>query len=188
MLLRQVIAGRVWAACPARVASAAGGVAAVWIAPGTECMRLRGIDGRVVRPPGEWRSEPHRWFGNGNVDVILAGEPFSIRLFWDDAAAFRGWYVNLQCPVTVTGEGIDTRDHALDIWLEAGEEPRWKDEDHLEQCVELGIFSPDEAAAIRGAGERFLELRQTYLPTGYESYTPPDWPVPDLPEDWSSSR
>ena len=186
VLLRQVIDGRVWAAWPARVVEAVGESAAVWIAPGTNCMRLRGIDGRTVRPPAQWTSQPHRWFGNGNLDVILAREPFSLRLFWDDAGAFAGWYVNLQQPVTVSGDRIDTRDHALDLVLEPDQPPRWKDEDHLEQCVALGIFSSDEAAAIRTAGARFLKRRASYLPTGYESFTPPKWPAPDLPADWAT--
>lgn len=186
MLLRQVVGGRVWAAWPARVVEAGGDAAAVWIAPGTECMRLRGIDGRVVRPPAEWTSEPHRWFGNGNVDVIRAGEPFSLRLFWDDAGTFAGWYVNLQRPVTVSGNRIDTQDHALDLWLEPDGAHRWKDEDHLEQCAALGIFSEAEARAVRAAGERFLEQRRTHLPTGYESFAAPRWPIPDLPRDWAT--
>ena len=187
VLLRQVIDGRVWAAWPTRVVETSEGVLAVWIAPGTGCMRLRGIDGRVVRPPAEWRSEPHRWYGNGNVDVIRAGEPFSVRLFWDDAGSFAGWYVNLQRPVVVSGNRVDTQDHALDLWLEPGHQPRWKDEDHLEQCVALGIFSAAEAQAIRATGERFLEQRDAYLPTGYESFTPPGWPVPALPGDWATA-
>ena len=188
VLLRQVFDRRVWSAWPARVVEARGDVVAVWIAPGTECRRLRGIVDGVVLPPSEWEPVPHRWFGNGNVDVIRLGDPFSVRLFWDDAGAFAGWYVNLQQPVVLSGDRIDTRDHALDLWLEPDADPHWKDEDHLEQCVALGVFSAAEAIAIRAAGERFLEQRDAHLPTGYESFSPPGWPAPGLPTGWSSSR
>jgi hypothetical protein len=60
---------------------------------------------------------------------------------------------------------------------------RWKDEDELAHAVELELFSAEEAAAIRAAGERVIAARP--WPTGREDWRPdPAWALPRLPKGW----
>jgi hypothetical protein len=91
--------------------------------------------------------------------------------------------VQLQEPLRESGLGYDTMDHALDVWIQPDGTWTWKDEDDFAEAMELGIFAPEEAAAIRGEGERVLAARP--WPTGWEDWRlPPAWPLPQLPGDW----
>ena len=85
--------------------------------------------------------------------------------------------------MTIQGRFVDTTDQALDLLVFPGGGWRWKDEDELEEAVELGIWTPEEAADIRAEGER--ALAEAPWPTGWEDWRPPaDWGPLPLPEDW----
>ncbi len=62
----------------------------------------------------------------------------------------------------------------------------WKDEDELDQAVEEGLFTEDEAARFRAAGERAVEqiiLREPPFDEDWEAWRPdPTWNTPELPE------
>lgn len=105
--------------------------------------------------------------------------------FYGQTGRFKGYYVNLQAPATRTSIGLDSLDQVLDVVVAPDGSWRWKDEDELEFAVSLGVFSPDEAARIRGEGERVIAALPSLLPTGWEDWQPdPDWlPVP-LPPGW----
>ncbi len=185
MLLRQVVGGRVAEAVPATVVDGSPTRMAFWVAPRTECRRLRGTSGRRVLPLAQWTAAEHTWFGNGNLIVVRPGDAFALMRFWEDAGAFAGWYVNLQDPVRVHGAFVDSRDHALDVWIPARGTPRLKDEDHLEGCVAVGVFTADEARRIWARAADVIARRAELLPTGFEAFRPdPAWPVPELPAGW----
>jgi predicted RNA-binding protein associated with RNAse of E/G family len=65
---------------------------------------------------------------------------------------------------------------------------RWKDEDHLAEAVEDGVFSPAEGKAIRREGERVIGLIEAGTPpfdAHWAAWRPdPAWPIPTLPAGW----
>jgi len=133
---------------------------------------------------GDW--DLHEGFfelGAGQLRLSRAHEPFSVHLFRHPDGSFRGWYLNLEQPQTRTALGFDFEDELLDIWIEPGSEPRWLDEEELEEAVRRGVFSAARAAEIRANGERVLAERP--WPTGWEKWQPdPGWQAPDLPPGW----
>ena len=142
-------------------------------------------DGRPIRGQAdrEWELRDHAWHSWRVLRLIRARDWYSLDLFWDAADAFAGWYVNIQEPLRRTPIGFDTDDLVLDLWVEPDGTASWKDEDELAAAVELGRFSPDQARAIRGEGERVLAARP--WPTGWEDWQPdPAWPTPTLPHGW----
>jgi hypothetical protein len=185
LLLRHLHHGRVVMALPARVLAHDDELVA-WVAPGTPIVYPVGLeDGRLL-PLDRWTVEERPWYGNGCVFAMPPGRAHSIVHFWNDDGSFRGWYVNLQDPLRETPRGFDTRDRQLDLWIEAGGTVTWKDEDHLEQAVELGLMTAAECLAARAEAERVL--REWPFPTGWEDWRPdPAWPLPSLPADWDAA-
>jgi len=65
---------------------------------------------------------------------------------------------------------------------------RWKDEDHLEEAVEIGLFTAEKAAAIRAENHRAIERIEAWaspFDEGWERWrTDPTWPLPTLPDGW----
>ena len=180
-LIRDVCGNRVLAAFPTRFVADDGETIATRLPPGTHCVYPDSFDeeGRV-KPLERWGTRPHLWFGNGILRLKRRGAAHSIVLFRHDDCAFAGWYVNLDEPLRETARGYDTRDHALDLWIEPDGTVTWKDEDHLEQAAALGILDP---AAVRAEAERVLAAWP--FPTGWEDWRPdPAWPTPALPEGW----
>jgi hypothetical protein len=186
VVLRYLNRGRPVGALPTRVVSEDGPV--LWLAPGT-IGAWPGIEGRGVRevPLEERYSVPwdpidRSWMGDGVLIVGRPGRAHSIWLFWE-GQRFAGWYVNLEAPWRPFRLGFDTEDHTLDVWIESDGSWQWKDEHELAVTVEVGFFSPEQAAAIRAEGERVVA--EWPLPTGWEDWKPgPSWPVPSLPDGW----
>jgi uncharacterized protein len=134
---------------------------------------------------GAWDFEEHVWHTHHVLRLTPLARAHSMDLYWDEAWAFRGWYVNLQAPLVRSRFGFDTADHALDVVVRPNRSWRWKDEDHLAALVERGVYTPTEAAAIRAEGKSVIDRFDELLPTGCEEWRPdPDWPEPTLPEDW----
>jgi hypothetical protein len=133
---------------------------------------------------GDWTLS-ERFFDRtaGQLRVTRLDEPFSIFHFRHPDGSFEGWYVNLERPQTRTRLGFDFEDELLDIWVRPGAEPRWLDEDEVEEAVRRGFFSPERAAEIRANGERILA--DPPWPTGWEDWRPePGWQRPLLPPGW----
>jgi uncharacterized protein DUF402 len=169
---------------PTTVVAAHDGELVLWVASGTHCVYPIANDpDRRVRHPDRWDRQERRWHGTGVLHRIRHGDAHSLMHFWREDGSFAGWYVNLQDPLRPARLGFDTADHALDVWIAADGTWHWKDEDQLEQAVELELFSPEQADAIRAEGERVLS--EWPFPTGWEDWRPdPSWPVPPLPAGW----
>lgn len=91
-------------------------VLAVWMAPGTECVRPVLADGtplhqeplhtRYTKPRTVQRD---RWFGTGVLKLARPGEPWSVWLFWEPGWQFKNWYVNLELPLVRWAAGWTRR-------------------------------------------------------------------------------
>lgn len=166
-----------------------------WLAPGAPILRPGDAHGAEIRtlPLDQrfrepWRVWPGRWRGPGVLKIAPVGTPWSVWLFWGDGWEFRGWYVNLEDPHVRDGRWTRTRDHVLDVWVDARREVTVKDADELDAAVACGWFTPAEAARFheRAAAVRELVARWgSPFRDGWEHWRPdPAWasrPPPGLP-------
>jgi predicted RNA-binding protein associated with RNAse of E/G family len=185
-VLRQLFRGRIWSAIPALVVEEAPERLVLWLPPGVSTKAAVGdlfagwsLAERVFRAP------------QGILRITEPGCGYSILLFWHEDGSFKGWYLNLEGPLRPWRHGWDFEDHLLDAWLDADGSMRWLDEDELARAVELGVYTREEARAIRKAGRRGLERLLSSPPperTGWESWQPdPAWSPPCLPEGWDDA-
>lgn len=128
------------------------------------------------------------WQTNHLLRLIRPGDAHDISLFWSDDWSFRGWYVNLQDPVTRNAVGFDSADHVLDIWVAPDGTWNWKDEDEFTDAVAVGRFTTRQADEIRREGERVIariEAGGWPFDAGYETWRPdPAWTAPEMPANW----
>jgi len=123
------------------------------------------------------------WERTRVLRFMREGDAHTVELFWDPDWTFLGWYVNLQAPLVVAADKLDTTDWALDVWVEPNGEWQWKDEDDFARAQELGVLDAAAAAAVRAEGERVIAEQP--WPTGWEDWRPPDdWEPLPLPPDW----
>ena len=185
VLIRHVLRGRVLHALPVTIVDARPDLLTTWIAPETPIAYPLGLENGALLPLDRWKVELRTWFDPGALDLTVPGRPHMLRLFWEPHGGFRGWYVNLQEPLAWTSRGWDTTDNQLDLWVEPSGEVTWKDEDHLEQAVGHGMFSPEEAIGIRAEARRVID--EWPFPTGWEDWRPdPGWELPELPPGWDA--
>ncbi|WP_093779967.1 DUF402 domain-containing protein [Streptomyces sp. yr375] len=170
-------------------------VLAVWMAPGTECVRPVLADGtplhqeplhtRYTKPRTVQRDH---WFGTGVLKLARPGEPWSVWLFWEPGWQFKNWYVNLEQPLFRWDGGVDSEDHFLDICVYPNRSWGWRDEDEFAQAQQDGLMDAAVAEQVREAGRRAVEVIGAWGPPfdeGWQNWRPdPSWAVPLLPEDW----
>ncbi|MBU7599128.1 DUF402 domain-containing protein [Streptomyces sp. P38-E01] len=168
---------------------------ATWMASGTPCVKPQLADGtpvhleplatRYTKPRTTVRS---RWYGTGVVMLAQPGTPWSVWLFWDRGWKFRNWYVNLEEPLARWSGGVDSEDHFLDLEVYPDRSWLWRDEDEFHEAQRAGLLSAGQAERVREAGQEALAVVQQWGPPfdgHWEDWRPdPQWPVPDLPEDW----
>jgi hypothetical protein len=188
VLFRFVWPWRVFSAIPTTVVERSAQRIVLWIAEGTPVRWPRGQ--RLPIPElrrGEWNWVEAEWYG-GRLMIWERGAAHSVYVQWGREGEFLGWYVNLEEPWRETRLGLDTTDYLLDVWVDPDRSWRWKDEDHLAEAVEIGLFTPEKAEAIRAEGERAMERIEAWGPPfdeGWESWRPdPSWLPPHLPNDW----
>jgi hypothetical protein len=168
---------------------------AVWLAPGTECIRPVLADGTPVNgEPLETRYTKPRtvrlahWSGTGLLKLARPGEPWSVWLFWEPGWRFKNWYVNLEAPLERWEGGVDSEDHFLDISVHPDRSWRWLDEDEFAQAQRDGLMDAAVAEQVRDAGRSAVEVIRAWGPPfsdGWQHWRPdPSWAVPSLPEDW----
>ena len=170
--VRSTYRGRVRWAFPHHVVADDGERFALYLAPGAEGVWMgRDPDGRYLE---RWMTdEPPRplvWQRHHILSLTCRGEAHSLWHFWDESWKFVCWYVQLQAPMLEVPAGLETTDHALDVIVEPDGTWRWKDEDDFAEAQALGVFTPDEAAAVRAEGERVIAAHP--WPTGWEDWRP----------------
>jgi len=168
---------------------------AVWMAPGTECVKPVLADGTPVHvEPLESRyTKPRtvqrdRWFGTGVLKLARPGEPWSVWLFWEPGWRFKNWYVNLEEPLARWAGGVDSEDHFLDITVNPDRSWEWRDEDEFAQAQKAGLMDAQLAERVRKAGRSAVSVIDAWgspFADGWQHWRPdPSWAVPSLPEDW----
>jgi Protein of unknown function (DUF402) len=168
---------------------------AVWVAPGTECVRPVLSDGSEIaqEPLGTRFRKPRvpvrtTWFGTGVLKLARPGDPYSVWVFWDRGWRLRNWYVNLEEPRLRWAGGVDSEDHVLDVAVYPDRTWEWKDEDEFAAAREAGLISDGKASAIRSAGLRAVREIEAWgwpFSHGWEDWRPnPMWGTPVLPDDW----
>ncbi|MGW7368815.1 cytidylyl-2-hydroxypropylphosphonate hydrolase [Streptomyces sp. NPDC054841] len=169
---------------------------AVWMAPGTECVKPVLTDGTPVHhePLATRYTAPRttvrsRWFGTGVLKLARPGEAWSVWLFWEQGWQFKNWYVNLEEPHLRWTGGVDSEDHFLDIAVRPDRSWRWLDEDEFGQAQAAGLMGAGQARRVRAAGRDAIEAIKAWGPPysdGWEDWRPdPRWSVPELPADWN---
>ena len=186
VLLRSIYGGRVRWTFPHRFVAEEGGRLALYCGPGNRgrLMKQAASDGRYLEawvrgdPPADWT-----WERTHVLRFMREGDAHTVEVMWDEAWSLLGWYVNLQAPLRVHGTFFDTTDWALDVVVQPDGTWRWKDEDDLEEAIELRVLDEAGAAAVRAEGERVIAERP--WPTGWEDWRPPpEWTPLPLPEGW----
>jgi hypothetical protein len=190
VLFRFVWPWKVFSAVPTTVVEHTRERVVLWIAPGTPIKGPPELRLPIPRlATGDWTNGDGHWFG-GRLMLAEVGAAHSIYVTWDKAGELVGWYVNLEEPWRETPFGFDTTDHLLDIWVDPERSWRWKDEDHLAEALELGLFTAEQAKAMRVEGERAIERIDAWttpFDEGWEHWRPdPDWPLPSIPDGWAS--
>lgn len=186
----------------------------LWIAEGTPTVRESARERvresarePVPRPggnPAHSDDGPHRvsgrWRDRGiYVRIPARSAGWSLWHFFDGDGRLTGWYGNLEPPAVRrrTASGtllVDTADHALDVWVPrpvvAGGplRPQWRDEEEFAAFTgRPGRWTPEQAPAIRAAGEQLMSLARAGSPPfdGRWTSPPADPPPPAaLPDDW----
>ncbi len=169
---------------------------AVWMAPGTRCVKPVLADGTAVhREPLATRyrkartTRVERWWGTGVLKLARPGDPWSVWLFWEPGWRFKNWYVNLEEPRRRWAGGVDSVDHFLDITVDPDGAWTWRDEDEFGQAQIDGLVDARLAERVRAAGARAVAVVEAWGPPfrdGWPDWRPdPRWPVPALPDDWN---
>jgi hypothetical protein len=190
--LRDLWRDRIWFCVPVVVVEDSSERGMFFRAAGSPCRTpVSRSDGRPLRLPSEpWDLESTESEGRDALSFAWPVIGSSVLLVWDAEreGAFAGWYVNLQSPLRRSLHGFDYTDHVLDIVVEPDRTWSWKDEDELEEAVELGLFTPDEAHAIHDEAERAiqrLERREEPFDDRWLEWRPdPAWPAPELAPGW----
>jgi hypothetical protein len=178
--LREIWHGRLWKARAWIVVEDAPDRLVLWIPKGAQTM-VPAAPAPLV-PSGDW-SLVEGSFGLSALRVTEPGASHSILHFFRSPGRFNAWYVNLERPLTRSSVGFDLVDLFLDVSATQDGRWRWLDEDELDEALQAGLITPQEAATVRAEGERVIE--QWPFPTGWEEWKPdPAWTRPILPEGW----
>jgi len=177
--LREIWNGRVWKARPWIVVEDRPELLLLWIQRGAQTALPKSPP---HLPTGNWRLTEASFPANA-LRVTRPGAAHSILHFFDDDGALLHWYVNLERPLVRSKVGFDVEDLFLDLVIGRDGAWRWDDEDELEDAVQAGLISAEDAEAARSEGERVLA--EWPFPTGWEDWRPdPRWELPRLPAGW----
>lgn len=188
--LREIWHGRIWSARPAIVVEDAPERTILHVEPGARWkLPVDPATGDQMRyPERPWSLADRVWRANRVLSFAWPRVSYAVLLFWSTEGTFRGWYVNLQTPLLRTGLGFDYMDDMLDVVVAPDRSWHRKDEAELARCVELGLWSPERAEAIRAEVPRVaerIERREEPFGERWLDWEPnPSWDVPELPVGW----
>ena len=158
--MREVWRGKTWEQRTAIVVEDSHEVIVLYTPPETDALVAIDAEGRRLRIPTtpDWSLAGTRTFTSGLVGVHVPGTQHSLLAIFEPPSGYGPWYINLESDLERTDAGFEYEEHVLDILVERDLKTwRWKDEDELEEAVELGLFTPEQAAQFRAEGERALD-------------------------------
>lgn len=157
--MREVWRGKTWERRTAIVVEDRDELIALYTPPGSEAHVAVAPDGTLLRMPvSDWTPAPHPTGAMEVLGLHVPGTQHSVLAIFDPRPGYAPWYINLESDLARTDGGFEYEEHVLDIVIERDLTTwRWKDEDELEEAVELGLFTPEQAAEFRAEGERALE-------------------------------
>jgi hypothetical protein len=187
VVIRHVQDGKVWSANAAIVVDDRP-TRLVLYSPLGGAMQVSSVDWATGAFEGP---RPQRRHTTDALTILTPGAGHAVTaMFHGGGGPFICWYVDLQEPFHRVPDGIVTCDQSLDIVIGEDRRWRWKDEDHLARSVKLGWRTQAQADAIRREGEGVIAaLERGAAPFNGAWPTwraDPDWPVPELPDDWAS--
>jgi hypothetical protein len=130
------------------------------------------------------------WQQTDVLMLAVPGEYHAVWVMWEHGqTVLRCWYVNLETPLLRTPIGFDSMDHELDIVISPDRSSWcWKDVQAFDEMVDAGVFTSQQASAIRAEGERVIRRSQAGEPPFGEEWQkwrpPPGWNIPTLPGNW----
>lgn len=194
VVYREVWRNKVWTARPVTVVQDTPDLTVLYICSGTRWkIPARPADAEDIahcRLNGQWGLKDVVWKWGDTLYWIQPRAAHAVHIMWSQSPReFAGWYVNLQEPLRRTGIGFDFMDQDLDIVVQPdAHEWRWKDEDVMQQGLEMGIYTAQQVHDIRAEGERVIEniqRRAAPFDNRWLDWVPDaDWPVPELPTGW----
>jgi predicted RNA-binding protein associated with RNAse of E/G family len=183
---QSVWGGKVRVACPMFVIYDRPDVLATYIPRGTIFKQARTLEGGIVRLPlGEWVLVDEAWTVAA-VMLAFPGQRYRLLGFWDAPhERIIMWYANLETPLERSRHGFTFTDLFLDVVISGDLRAwRWKDEDELNEAVQAGLLTHDQARDVYEAGDHVIELVQMQgspFSDGWEQWKPhPSWRIPVL--------
>lgn len=186
---RQVWRGHVLAAFPTVVVEAFDDNVVTFIPTGAE---FGFVDGAYPGPTGQhpWHGRAG-WEGQGMLSIVPMSGFVAVQHFWvGPDREFACWYLNIQEPIRPTSIGFDSQDLELDIVVSPDGSWVVKDDDLLDQRVEEGRWTSEEARIIREIGAQVisevLEPRRWWWDTSWSRWAPEvEITAPRLPAGWA---
>ncbi|MCZ6539955.1 MAG: DUF402 domain-containing protein [Chloroflexi bacterium] len=192
--IRNVFRGRVQTVFPSIVVTDTPELIATWTPVGTTV--VNGVSGGAahlsveVMAAKSWEMVSRKWRISGTLRLKSPRAMWSLWLFWEkDMVDLRAWYINIDAPYRRTPLGFDTWDMFLDVVVTPDRKSwRYKDEDEFAEAIAAGLFTDEEAGAVRVAAAQALEIVKADRPpfdSTWASWRPdPLWEMPELPEGW----
>ena len=187
---RGVWRGRLIWACAATVVEDNDKRTVIFWRAGTPVLRPAGRPTPKALLRNDFELVHAEWVRTDVLSITQPGQAHAVELMWEAGQTkLDCWYIQLQEPLRRTRVGFDTMDQVLDIviWPDKSRW-KWKDEDEFAEAVAIGMYSAEEAAAIRTEGEMAIAQFETNQPPfcePWEDWRPPeDWETAALPEGW----
>ena len=192
VVFRHVWFDRILAAFPVTVVDDTPKRISVYIAPGTQFMRLNCTRDEYLRviASRKWDLVEDTWRDLHMLWTSVPGQACSVWTIWDEKWQHQGWKVNPEAAWKRTSIGFDTTDHALDVAIAPDFSWTWKDEDEFAEAIRLGLLTQNEATAVRDEAEKVLDrlLTTGRIEAERQAAWRPDstWSVPSLPPEWEN--
>ncbi len=192
VVIRGVWKGELWWACPQFVVQDTPELVALYWRAGTPLRRWYRRPTVQEVFSGSPRLVDAEWIWTDVLSLVKPGEAHSVDLMWDTGQrTLRCWYIQLQEPFRRTSIGFDTMDQILDVVIEPDRSSyQWKDEDEFAEAQAIGVYTTEQAQAIRLEGQHVIELLESDAPPfcdGWQNWRPPaEWSIPQFPKGWET--